>query len=344
MDLDRSQIERSDFVLARRGYDPAAVDAHLREIAAAVERLQDRVEELSARPETLSQAANERLQRILDAAETSAAELRTEAGEEARALISEAQGEARTMSEDAESRARQRDLESETTSAERLTRVDRRASELITRADSLDDEADRLLERIRDAAVGAVETLRGDVDALRAELEALPGESVPAVGATGETSELASVGPFEADEPLEEEVSETEPYLGEEVRADSEPDDDDLSRGDASADDEEPLGDEVIPEPRGGDPLPEPPARRRAATDEEAEYEAPAIGDDEPDELPPPDDQGGAEPDTEGARLIALNMALSGSSREETADYLRDTFGVEDDALLDDVYERVQAS
>jgi hypothetical protein len=37
-------------------------------------------------------------------------------------------------------------------------------------------------------------------------------------------------------------------------------------------------------------------------------------------------------------------MALSGSPRAETADYLRETFGLEDDALLDDVYERVQAS
>ena len=45
--------------------------------------------------------------------------------------------------------------------------------------------------------------------------------------------------------------------------------------------------------------------------------------------------------DVEGARLIALNMALSGSSREETAAYLAEHFELADpDALLDDVYAR----
>jgi DivIVA domain-containing protein len=43
----------------------------------------------------------------------------------------------------------------------------------------------------------------------------------------------------------------------------------------------------------------------------------------------------------EGARLIALNMALSGTPREETARYLRENYELEDeDALLDDVYAK----
>jgi hypothetical protein len=43
----------------------------------------------------------------------------------------------------------------------------------------------------------------------------------------------------------------------------------------------------------------------------------------------------------EGARVIALNMALSGSSREETAAYLAENFELDDpEALLDDVYAR----
>jgi hypothetical protein len=43
----------------------------------------------------------------------------------------------------------------------------------------------------------------------------------------------------------------------------------------------------------------------------------------------------------EGARVIALNMALSGSSREETAAYLAENFELDDpDALLDEVYAR----
>jgi len=44
---------------------------------------------------------------------------------------------------------------------------------------------------------------------------------------------------------------------------------------------------------------------------------------------------------SEGARLIALNMALSGTPREETARYLADNFDLDDqDELLDEVYAR----
>ncbi len=78
---------------------------------------------------------------------------------------------------------------------------------------------------------------------------------------------------------------------------------------------------------------------------------APATGDVAAAE--PPEDEEGvaarAEPGkgghalagSEGARLIALNMALNGTPREETARYLSDNFDVEDqDAILDDVYQR----
>jgi DivIVA domain-containing protein len=52
----------------------------------------------------------------------------------------------------------------------------------------------------------------------------------------------------------------------------------------------------------------------------------------------------GAAPDADeaGARLIALNMALSGTPREETARYLAEHFSLANpEALLDDVYARV---
>ena len=43
--------------------------------------------------------------------------------------------------------------------------------------------------------------------------------------------------------------------------------------------------------------------------------------------------------DTEGARLIALNMALNGTPREETDRYLAENFQLADRlALLDEVY------
>jgi hypothetical protein len=50
-----------------------------------------------------------------------------------------------------------------------------------------------------------------------------------------------------------------------------------------------------------------------------------------------------ADADAEGARLIALNMALSGEPREATDRYLADNFALSDrSALLDEVYASVE--
>jgi len=47
--------------------------------------------------------------------------------------------------------------------------------------------------------------------------------------------------------------------------------------------------------------------------------------------------------DVEGARLIALNMALNGQSREETDRYLAENFDLPDrKRLLDEVYASVE--
>jgi DivIVA domain-containing protein len=64
---------------------------------------------------------------------------------------------------------------------------------------------------------------------------------------------------------------------------------------------------------------------------------APPPGDAEPTPpLAPSDDEA-------GARLIALNMALDGIPREETARYLAEHFALADpEALLDDVYSRAE--
>ena len=51
----------------------------------------------------------------------------------------------------------------------------------------------------------------------------------------------------------------------------------------------------------------------------------------------------GEEADTEGARLIALNMALNGEAREATDKYLAENFDLEDrETLLDEVYASVE--
>jgi hypothetical protein len=47
--------------------------------------------------------------------------------------------------------------------------------------------------------------------------------------------------------------------------------------------------------------------------------------------------------DAEGARLVALNMALNGDSREETDRYLAENYEIEDRAkLLDEVYAAIE--
>ena len=65
---------------------------------------------------------------------------------------------------------------------------------------------------------------------------------------------------------------------------------------------------------------------------------ADAAPDSSPADAPAPSSANG---DEAGARLIALNMALSGTPREETARYLSEHFELADaGALLDDVYDR----
>ena len=73
----------------------------------------------------------------------------------------------------------------------------------------------------------------------------------------------------------------------------------------------------------------------------------PAAAEPEPD--PPPAAPPAASPPAgdghEGARVIALNMALNGSPREETARYLSENFELENpEALLDEVYARAAPS
>jgi DivIVA domain-containing protein len=80
--VDREAIERRDFPVGRRGYDPEAVDAHLRRVADEFEALRGRAP--AAPPASpLAAGASEQVRQILEAAEASAAELRADAGRQA---------------------------------------------------------------------------------------------------------------------------------------------------------------------------------------------------------------------------------------------------------------------
>ena len=78
--MDRDSIQRRDFPVGRRGYDQAAVDAHLRSVADELENLRTQA---PAAPRALSAGTSEQVRLILEAAERSAAELKDQAGREA---------------------------------------------------------------------------------------------------------------------------------------------------------------------------------------------------------------------------------------------------------------------
>lgn len=81
--MDRDSIQRRDFPVGRRGYDQAAVDAHLRSVADELESLREQASAAPAPPRALSAGTSEQVRAILEAAERSAAELKDQAGREA---------------------------------------------------------------------------------------------------------------------------------------------------------------------------------------------------------------------------------------------------------------------
>ena len=95
MGLDRDDIERHDFPTARRGYDPEAVDSHLRRVADEFDKL-GRPAPAPPQP-GLAAGASEQVRAILEAAEASAAGLRAEAGAEARGHVERVEGAANEM-------------------------------------------------------------------------------------------------------------------------------------------------------------------------------------------------------------------------------------------------------
>ena len=100
--LDRQAIEKKDFPISRRGYEPEAVDLHLTGLSEEVARLQselERAQRAAATPgapppqasapasrqktQSLALVASEQVRMIVEAAETSAVDIERSAQEEA---------------------------------------------------------------------------------------------------------------------------------------------------------------------------------------------------------------------------------------------------------------------
>jgi len=283
--LERESIEKRDFPIGRRGYDPDAVDAHLSLLA-------DQVDELKRtsrrRSETLATSASEQVRSIVEAAETSAAEIQRRAEEDAREIRGEASAEAQSTREQATEQAR-----------EYVGRVSESTAVMLQRLDAMESELSALVESLRTGS----NRLNADLQLLEGNLSELSDAAAtrsrfepeePAASRTPEApaapaAPAAAAAPVVADEvdlyeeqsvvELEEEISHTEPATA--------------------------------------------PAAAAAPAD--------ALTAD------------GGDDDTEGARLIALNMALNGTPREETGRYLAENFSLANpESLLDEVYASVE--
>jgi DivIVA domain-containing protein len=214
MALDRQSIEKRDFPIGRRGYDPDAVDAHLAEIANEVDELK-----LSSRrrTETLATSASEQVRAIVEAAEASAVEILRQAEAEAREIRAEAAQEAQTQRSDATTQARDYVGRVSESTGVMLQRLGAMESELTSLIDGLRTGSNRLnadlqllegnFEGVRDA-VGP----RGHFES---ESEAAP-ESPPAVPPVAEPETPAADAP-PADAPEYEHFEDTETVVDEDV-------------------------------------------------------------------------------------------------------------------------------
>ena len=90
MALERRDIEKRDFPIGRRGYDPEAVDAHLSSIAQEVDELKRSGGGSGA---SLATSAGEQVRAIVEAAESTAAQIRADAERDAKRIVADARQE-----------------------------------------------------------------------------------------------------------------------------------------------------------------------------------------------------------------------------------------------------------
>jgi DivIVA domain-containing protein len=276
MELDRQAIERRDFPIGRRGYDPDAVDAHLRALAGEFEELQ-RVAAGGGPDVSLASAAGSHVHSILAAAETAAAEIERGAQESAHELREAAERDAEHTREEALERARAH-----------VAAVGQAAAALLERVGSMDGEVGALVDSLRAGASRLASDLSAVESGMRDLYEASSGRTIEEPHAPAEREQP---GAF---------ASELEEALA------------------------------------GPPPAPAAPAPP-------APHEGPRIA--ARVDLAAPEGEGTEEAggDLDGARLVALNMALNGESRAETERYLAENFQLPDRLkLIDEVYAAIE--
>ena len=313
MALDRHNIEKKDFPLGRRGYDPEAVDAHLSGLADEIASFK---EEARRRSDTVASSASDRVRTIVEAAEHSASEIHRTAEDDAREIREEATSEAHSTRENAQSEAR-----------EYLDKVSASTNAMLERVSAMEQEMNAMIESVRtgsnrlNADLQQLESGLSDVSsAIAPRPEFVPDAPAADTFASSATG-LHEPAPLHGDPP-----GEHQPQSGEL----QEPQ---FAEGFQPA---EPVGEEPAAEAP-----PEPEAAQYETVAGEFQGVAADGGHSNGFDQPQPVQQGG---DAEGARLIALNMALNGTPREETARYLSENFHLADaGGLLDEVYASVES-
>jgi outer membrane biosynthesis protein TonB len=308
--MEREQILRDDFPSVRKGWDPDAVRAHLRAVADSASGARGGA--------PLADGAAERVRTVIAAAEELAAEISAEAQNNADRLLADARLEAERLLADAREQADAR-VEQARAAVEGLVS---QADELRTKVGTLGEELAGTI-RSSAASIGTGEP--------RAEVPgpAVVPEPTPPPIPEPTPDPVPEPTPDPVPEPTPDPVPEPTPEPSPEPTPDPGPPQPDLP----DAPDVEP----PVPEPdvtppaadststedliaqlRGGDG-----SANGSATNGSA---APAV----------------SESDQAAARLVAMNMALDGASREDIAAKLRDDFGdgVDHDAVLDDVLAR----
>ena len=183
MEFDRQAIEKRDFPIVRRGYDPAAVDAHLRALAAEIEDLQ-RATSGGGPEASLASTAGTQVQSILQAAETAAADIERHARESASNARQDADEDAARTRNEAVSQAQAH-----------VAAVVQATSILLERVASMDGQATALTESLSAGAsrlaadLAAVETNMGELyDAASGRADAgAPAPGAPTRAPSGKT-------------------------------------------------------------------------------------------------------------------------------------------------------------
>jgi DivIVA domain-containing protein len=323
VELDRQGIERRDFPIVRRGYDPASVDAHLRALSAEVEELRREAEHRGQ--ESLASVAGTQVQGILEAAQATAETIEREAAQDAGRVRAAADADARRTREEAIARARGY-----------VAAVSQATEVLLARVGSIDGETRTLVESLR-AGAGR---LAGDLTTVEAEMEALYDAAAGRAASDGDSGGEAG-GPIPGAAGGEapgtagggargtaggEAVEETDPASNGVSQIPS-----------ALAPAEAFVGSHVEPEVESAAQ-----SYMDAATEPGPLTEEPPAREELPfaDKAPSGPAPGG---DLDGARLVALNMALNGDSRQDTGRYLAENFQIaEPERLLDEVYAVIE--